>query len=182
MSPFLEHLKLNFQFIGFSRRLAVITIIGLSISVAMVSENILFLDSFRYNAFEEFTESTSDPYIEVSMNHVGTQGSNLISIIRNSVTVSFEELDIEEEYLLTQEWFPYKPFFLLLNNEILLDPEFHTTYLIGINYNYLPLLEARGRILWVAGLRLSEVAKVRSETQRVVYLRFQGPSMKKELP
>ncbi len=43
--------------------------------------------------------------------------------------------------------------------------------------DYLPLLEADGRILWVAGVRLSEEALVRPETQRVVYLRFQGPQL-----
>jgi tRNA(Ile)-lysidine synthetase-like protein len=48
--------------------------------------------------------------------------------------------------------------------------------------NYLPLLEADGRILWVSGLRLSEIAKVRPTTQRVVYLRFTSPSTNKELP
>lgn len=38
--------------------------------------------------------------------------------------------------------------------------------------DYLPLVEGRGRILWVAGYRLSEEALVRPETQRVAYLRF----------
>ncbi len=38
----------------------------------------------------------------------------------------------------------------------------------------LPLLVSRGRILWVAGLRLSENVLVRPETKRVVRLRFYG--------
>lgn len=40
--------------------------------------------------------------------------------------------------------------------------------------DHLPLLEAEGRILWVAGLRLSEYALVRPTTQNVVYLRFRS--------
>ncbi len=38
---------------------------------------------------------------------------------------------------------------------------------------HLPLLEAEGRLLWVVGLRLSEVALVRPATRRVVRLRLQ---------
>jgi len=40
----------------------------------------------------------------------------------------------------------------------------------------LPLVVARDRILWVAGLRLSEDARVRADTERVMYLRFLEPS------
>lgn len=40
--------------------------------------------------------------------------------------------------------------------------------------DHVPLVEAGGRILWVVGVRLSEAALVRPETQRVVYLRFYG--------
>ncbi len=40
--------------------------------------------------------------------------------------------------------------------------------------DHLPLVEAGGRILWVAGLRLAETALVRPETVGVVALRFQG--------
>ncbi len=38
--------------------------------------------------------------------------------------------------------------------------------------DYVPLLEAGGQILWVVGVRLSEAAVVRPDTQHVVYLRF----------
>ncbi len=41
--------------------------------------------------------------------------------------------------------------------------------------DYVPLVEADGRILWVVGVRLSEAALVRPDTRRVVYLRFSGP-------
>jgi tRNA(Ile)-lysidine synthase len=40
--------------------------------------------------------------------------------------------------------------------------------------DYVPLVEAGGRILWVVGVRLSEAALVRPDTRRVVYLRFSG--------
>ncbi len=39
--------------------------------------------------------------------------------------------------------------------------------------DHLPLLEAGGCILWVAGLRLDETALVRPDTEQVIYLRFQ---------
>jgi tRNA(Ile)-lysidine synthase len=40
--------------------------------------------------------------------------------------------------------------------------------------DYLPLLVADGKILWVVGMRLDESALVRPETERVVYVRFRG--------
>jgi tRNA(Ile)-lysidine synthase len=40
--------------------------------------------------------------------------------------------------------------------------------------DYIPLVEAGGRVLWVVGVRLSEAAVVRPDTQHVVYLRFTG--------
>ena len=40
--------------------------------------------------------------------------------------------------------------------------------------DHLPLLVSQGRIVWVAGLRLSENALVRPETTHVVHLRFYG--------
>ncbi len=40
--------------------------------------------------------------------------------------------------------------------------------------DHVPLVEAGGRVLWVVGVRLSEAAVVRPDTQRVVYLRFTG--------
>ena len=41
--------------------------------------------------------------------------------------------------------------------------------------DYVPLVEANGRILWVVGVRLSEEALVGPDTRRVVYFRFCGP-------
>ncbi len=40
--------------------------------------------------------------------------------------------------------------------------------------DHIPLVEAGGQVLWVVGVRLSEAAAVRPDTQRVVYLRFTG--------
>ncbi|MHA1185991.1 MAG: FtsX-like permease family protein [Candidatus Heimdallarchaeota archaeon] len=141
MSPFFEHLKLNFKFIGFSRRLAIITIIGLSISVAMVTENILFLDSFRYNAFEEFQSRTNDPYIEAQMDHTGTEFLGLLTLLSSSVTSAIEDLDINLDYLSGQTWFPYKFFYLMLNNIVESEIEFHDTYLVGMDIGFLESLD-----------------------------------------
>jgi tRNA(Ile)-lysidine synthase len=41
--------------------------------------------------------------------------------------------------------------------------------------DYLPLLVAGGRILWVTGLRMSEEALVRPDTEAVIYFRFHSP-------
>lgn len=139
MVTFLEHIKLNMKFIGFSKRLAIITVIGLSISIAMITQNILFLNSFRNNAFNEFSYSTTESYIHVNMDHVGTHGTNIISIIESAVDTQMEDVEFEEE-LYDQEWFTYKDFFLMLYNNIYHENEFHNTFLVGINPSYLELL------------------------------------------
>lgn len=139
MATFLEHIKLNWKFIGFSKRLAVITVIGLSISIAMITQNILFLDSFRDNAFNEFSNSTADSYIEINMDHVGTEGSNIISQIELAVTTEMEDAGFEEEFY-DQEWIAFKDFFLMLYNNVYHENEFHNTFLVGIDFNYLELL------------------------------------------
>lgn len=140
MAPFLEHLKLNFKFISFSKRLAIITVIGLSISVAMVTQNILFLNSFRNNAYAEFATNTSDTYIESNIDHVGTFGLSVVSMIESAVAGELDEVDFEEE-LYTQEWVTYKDFYLMLFNEKFHENEFHNTYMIGIDTDYLQLLQ-----------------------------------------
>lgn len=139
MATFWEHFKLNWKFIGFSKRLAIITIVGLSISVAMITQNILFLNSFRNNAFNEFTTDTTDTFIEINMDHIGTFSDVILTLFETDVENEFEDLGIEASSY-SQEWIPYKEFFLMLFNEKYHENEFHNTYLVGIDEIYLPLL------------------------------------------
>lgn len=44
--------------------------------------------------------------------------------------------------------------------------------------DHLPLLVGREKILWVAGMRLSDAALIHPHTQDVVYFRFRGPEAK----
>ncbi|MHA1433475.1 MAG: FtsX-like permease family protein [Candidatus Heimdallarchaeota archaeon] len=141
MSPFFEHLKLNLQFIGFSKKLAIITIIGLSISVAMVTENILFLDSFRYNAFEEFQSRTTDAYIEAQMDNAGTVFLGILNQLGSSVTSAIGDLELNLDYIEGQNWFPYKFFYLMLNNLVESEIEFHDTYLVGLDSSFFASLQ-----------------------------------------
>ncbi len=136
MGTFWEHIKLNMKFIGFSKRLAIITVIGLSISIAMITQNILFLNSFRENAFNEFSSNTAETYIDIDMNHISTSATGIVTQIELSVDTQMEKVDFEEE-LYNQEWFTYKDFFLMLYNDIYHENEFHDTFLIGIDPLYL---------------------------------------------
>jgi ABC-type antimicrobial peptide transport system permease subunit len=140
MVKILEYIKLNLKFIGFSKRLAAVTIIGLSVSIAMITQNVLFLNSFRNNAFGEFAERQTDTYIQTEMNHVGTAGYNLMPMLEASVTSQIEETNLREEEIAYQEWMTFKFFYLMLYNEKYHENEFHDTYLVGINRNYLELL------------------------------------------
>ncbi|MBD3189875.1 MAG: FtsX-like permease family protein [Candidatus Heimdallarchaeota archaeon] len=136
----LEHLKLNWKFIEFNKRLAAVTIIGLSISIAMITQNLFFLNSFRQNAFQEFAQSNANTYVESEMYHVGTYGQNIVPMIEASVNDVIQEVNMEEEKVFGQEWITFKFFYLLLFNNYFHENEFHNTYLIGIKENYLSSL------------------------------------------
>ena len=134
-----EHFKLNLKFIGISKRLAIITVIGLSISIAMITQNIFFLDSFRHNAFSEFAANTTDTYVEAQIDNVRYPGIQLQPILEASILNELEEAGFAEEDLAFQEWISFRFFYLLLYNEIFQQNEFHDTFVIGIDRQYLNL-------------------------------------------
>ncbi len=134
-----ERFKLNLKFIGISKRLAIITIVGLSISIAMITQNIFFLDSFRNNAFSEFAANTTDTYVEAQIDNVRYPGSQFQQILEASIINELEEAGFVEEDLAFQEWISFRFFYLLLYNEIFQQNEFHDTYVIGIDRQYLNL-------------------------------------------
>ncbi|NHJ85848.1 MAG: FtsX-like permease family protein [Asgard group archaeon] len=135
-----EHFKLNLKFMGSSKRLAIISIIGLSISIAMITQNILFLTSFRNNAFNEFASTTSDTYIDCDLENIRWAGVQLQNTLKSAVTSQLEEAEINEEILAGQEWFSYRFFYLLLYNELYHANEFHDTYIVGVDSTYLSML------------------------------------------
>ena len=134
-----EHFKLNLKFIGISKRLAIITVIGLSISIAMITQNIFFLDSFRHNAFSEFAANTTDTYVEAQIDNVRYPGIQLQPILEATILNELEEAGFVEEDLAFQEWISFRFFYLLLYNEIFQQNEFHDTFVIGIDRQYLNL-------------------------------------------
>lgn len=134
-----ELFKLNLKFIGISRRLAIITVVGLSISIAMITQNIFFLDSFRHNAFSEFAANTTDTYVEAQIDNVRYPGIQLQPILEASIINELEEAGFVEEDLAFQEWISFRFFYLLLYNELLQQNEFHDTFVIGIDRQYLNL-------------------------------------------
>ena len=133
MGKISEHFKLNLKFIGISRRLAIITIVGLSVSVAMITQNIFFLDSFRHTAFNDIAENTSDTYVEAQIDNVRWPGVSLQPILEGTITNDLEESGFVEDDLAFQEWISFRFFYLLLYNEILQQNEFHDTFIIGID-------------------------------------------------
>jgi ABC-type antimicrobial peptide transport system permease subunit len=137
MGKISEHFKLNLKFIGISRRLAIITIIGLSISVAMITQNIFFLDSFRHTAFNDIAENTSDTYVEAQIDNVRWPGVSLQSIVEGSIENDLEEAGFVEDDLAFQQWISFRYFDLLLYNEIEQQNEFHDTFIIGIDSDLL---------------------------------------------
>ncbi|MCE7744953.1 MAG: hypothetical protein GPJ52_07450 [Candidatus Heimdallarchaeota archaeon] len=122
-----ELFKLNLKFIGISRRLAIITVVGLSISIAMITQNIFFLDSFRHNAFSEFAANTTDTYVEAQIDNVRYPGIQLQPILEASIINELEEAGFVEEDLAFQEWISFRFFYLLLYNDRSTVFEFRST-------------------------------------------------------
>ncbi|MHA1742615.1 MAG: hypothetical protein ACTSV6_00005, partial [Candidatus Heimdallarchaeota archaeon] len=77
MGKISEHFKLNLNFMGSSGKYAVITILGLALSIAMVTQNVLFLDSFRNNAFNEFSSNISNTQIDTQLEDIRWSGMEL---------------------------------------------------------------------------------------------------------
>ena len=141
MGKFRELLKLNWKFIGFSRRLAIITIVGLSISVAMITQNIFFLNSFRTNAFDEFALNTTETYVEANVDKVVWPGASLREILEATVRNQLSDSGFLQSQLQDQEWVSYRFFYLqLINEKYGSVPEYHNTYVVGIDPSYLSLL------------------------------------------
>lgn len=141
MGKFRELLKLNWKFIGLSRRLAIVTIVGLSISVAMITQNIFFLNSFRNNAFDEFATNTTETYIEANVDGVRWPGSSLREILEANIRNQLSDAGFLQNQLQDQEWISYRFFYLLLINEKYGGAvEYHDTYIVGIDPTYLSLL------------------------------------------
>ncbi|MHA1630699.1 MAG: FtsX-like permease family protein [Candidatus Heimdallarchaeota archaeon] len=142
MGKISEHFKLNLNFMGSSGKYAVITILGLALSIAMVTQNVLFLDSFRNNAFNEFSSNISNTQIDTQLEDIRWSGMELKGILESAVTNEFEDAGLSSNLLATQEWVTYRFMFLRVFNEKTAEFEFHDTYLIGIDAAYLALLES----------------------------------------
>ncbi|MEA2071918.1 MAG: FtsX-like permease family protein [Asgard group archaeon] len=142
MSKLFRRLKFNLGFIGFSRNLAVISVIGLSISVAMITQNILFLNSFRNNAFSEFSQTVENSYIETDIQHMNTFTPNILAQIENTIDNTIEDQKYEETKLFGQEWFFYKFFYLLVHDTTLNRDVFMDAYLIGLDPEFIDQLDS----------------------------------------
>ncbi|HUT81534.1 MAG TPA: ABC transporter permease [Candidatus Bathyarchaeia archaeon] len=140
MGKFDEHFKLNLKFMSSSKRLAIISILGLSISIAMITQNVLFLTSFRNSAFDEFASAISDTYVDCELDNIRWAGTQLQNTLESTVISQMEESEIDLNKLADQEWFSFRFFYLLLYNELYHANEFHDTYIVGVDYTYLSLL------------------------------------------
>ncbi|NHJ48038.1 MAG: FtsX-like permease family protein [Asgard group archaeon] len=140
MGKFEEQFKLNLRFISSNRRLAIVTIIGLSISIAMVCQNILFLNNFRNSAFDEFSTTISNTYIDAQIEKVRTDDPLIETLLANTIQNEIEDSQIEPRFYSHQNWITFRFFYLLLENVVTSLPEFHDTYIVGVNQTFLELL------------------------------------------
>jgi ABC-type lipoprotein release transport system permease subunit len=141
MGLFEERFKLNLKFMSSSRRLAVVTIVGLSISIAMVSQNILFLNNFRNTAFNEFSTNISNTHIDAQIDNVVWSDLTLERFLTSTIEDEIRNSNLDPSVLSYQSWITFRFFYLVLEDQMTSERDFHDTFIVGINQSYLNLLD-----------------------------------------
>ncbi|NHJ39519.1 MAG: FtsX-like permease family protein [Asgard group archaeon] len=140
MGLFEERFKLNLKFMSSSRRLAIITIVGLSISIAMVSQNILFLNNFRNTAFNEFSINISNAQIDTQIDNVVWSDITLERFLVSTVENEIENSNMNPSILSYQNWVTFRFFYLILEDQMTSERNYFDTFIVGVNQSYLNFL------------------------------------------
>lgn len=141
MGLFEERFKLNLKFMSSSRRLAIITIVGLSISIAMVSQNILFLNNFRNTAFNEFSNNISNTYIDTQIDNVVWSDLTLEVFLASTIEDEIRNSNMDPSVLAYQNWLTFRFFYLILEDQITSERDYYDTFIVGVNQSYLDFLD-----------------------------------------
>ncbi|NPE08800.1 MAG: FtsX-like permease family protein [Asgard group archaeon] len=140
----LERLKFYYKMLLLNRRNTLIMFLGLGISLAMISEGLIFTYSFQYDAFTEFNKQTPTKQFTLSLSSFNVHGEEdtILSKINNITQGVIDELGIQDRILRT-DWFSERGTMLYVDSsdpagEEQLIPEFN---LYGLPADYFSALE-----------------------------------------
>ena len=119
--------------------------LGLGISLAMISEGLIFIYSFQYDAFTEFNKQTPTKQFTLTLSSFNVHGKEdtILSKINNITQDVIEEVGIQDRILRT-DWFSERGTMLYVDSsdpegEEQLIPEFN---LYGLPVDYFSALES----------------------------------------
>ncbi len=143
MAGLLEKIKFYNRMVFMNRRSTVIMFLGLAISLAIISESLIFMYSFQYGAFEGFYQGvpTRQFTISVSSYDIRDYPESSIPNLTLATSNSIENAEISDR-IKRVDWFLSRGFFLVAKNlrtgtDVIL-PEFNlyaipTDYFSAIN-------------------------------------------------
>ncbi|MGC9779410.1 MAG: FtsX-like permease family protein [Candidatus Heimdallarchaeota archaeon] len=101
----LERLKIFYKMLLLNRRNTVVMFLGLGISLAMISEGLIFIYSFQYDAFTSFNKETPTRQftIKISLTHIIDREDVIISEILNITNSVLDNIGITDRVLRT-DW------------------------------------------------------------------------------
>ncbi len=117
----LERLKFYYKMLLLNRRNTLVMFLGLGISLAMISEGLIFIYSFQYDAFVEFNKQTPAKQFTIKISSFSVEGKEetILSKINNITQDVIEEVGIRDRILRT-DWFSKRGVMLYVNSS---DPE-----------------------------------------------------------
>ena len=101
----LERIKFYYKMLLLNRRNTLVMFLGLGISLAMISEGLIFTYSFQYDAFTEFNKKTPTKQFTITLDSfdVEDQEDTILSRISNITQDVIEEVGMQNRILRT-DW------------------------------------------------------------------------------
>ncbi len=117
MAGFFEKLKYYSRMIFLNRRTTFIMFLGLGISLALISESLMFLYSFQYGSFEEFNNGIPPRQMTISLGvyDVSTQEEASTVELTSLAESAIKEIDFEDR-IVKIDWYISRGLFMVVNN------------------------------------------------------------------
>ena len=124
-----------------NRRTTILMFLGLGISLALISESLMFMYSFQYNSFTGFTNGTPSRQFTITMDayEIPEYEEASIPLLNAQMELAIENAEISDR-IKRYDWFISRGFFLVANtsagwNTII--PDFH---LIAVPSDYFSII------------------------------------------
>ncbi|NHJ39097.1 MAG: hypothetical protein FK731_03620, partial [Asgard group archaeon] len=113
-----ERTKFYYNMILLNRRNTLIMFLGLGISLAMISEGLIFMYSFQYNAFIEFNKEIPTEQLTVNINAIDVTEDleTFFPLFHNITNRAIENAELNERILRT-DWFGAKRTMLYIDSK-----------------------------------------------------------------